>query len=43
MKLAAQIRFTPGTVINRRISGHSRACWAISRSTAATSASRNSM
>jgi hypothetical protein len=37
MTLAAQIRFTPGTVINRRISGHPSACWAISRSTAAIS------
>ena len=27
---AAQIRFTPGTVINRRISGQASACWAIS-------------
>ncbi|MDQ6803370.1 MAG: hypothetical protein M3065_00030, partial [Actinomycetota bacterium] len=30
MNDAAQIRFTPGTVINRRISGHDSACWAIS-------------
>jgi hypothetical protein len=26
MNDAAQIRFTPGTVISRRISGHDRAC-----------------
>jgi hypothetical protein len=43
MNVDAQIKFTPGTVINRRISGHSSACWAISRSTAATSPSRTSM
>ena len=43
MNVAAQIRFTPGTVISRRISGHPSACWAISRSTAAISVSRNSM
>ena len=42
MNVAAQIRFTPGTVINRRISGHESAWRAISRSTAAISASRNS-
>jgi hypothetical protein len=35
MKLTAQIRFTPGTVINRRISGQPTACWAINRSTSA--------
>ena len=39
----ALIRLTPGTVISRRISGHCSACWAISRSTAAISESRNSM
>ena len=36
------MRFTPGTVISRRISGHDSACWAITFSTAAISASRNS-
>ena len=30
MNEAAQIRFTPGTVISRRISGQDSACWAIS-------------
>ena len=34
--------FTPGTVISRRISGQDNACWAISRSAAAISVSRNS-
>jgi hypothetical protein len=43
MNVAAQIRFTPGTLISRRISDHSSACWAISRSTAAISESRNSI
>jgi hypothetical protein len=43
MNDAAQIRFTPGTVISRRISGQDSACWAISFSTAAISASRNSI
>jgi len=42
-KLAAQIRFTPDTVINRRISGQPSASRAISRSTAETSASRNAI
>jgi hypothetical protein len=42
MNDAAQIRFTPGTVISRRISGQDSACLAISRSTAAISASKNS-
>src|SRR5437764_1952595 len=42
MNEAAQIRFTPGTVISRRISGQDSACCAISFSTAAISASRNS-
>jgi hypothetical protein len=41
MNVAAQRRFTPGTVISRRISGHDNAGWAISRSTATISASRN--
>ena len=41
MNVAAQIRFTPGTVINRRISGQASACWAISRSTSPISQSRN--
>jgi hypothetical protein len=42
MNVAAQIRLTPGTVISRRISGHAGACWAIRRSAAAISQSRNS-
>jgi hypothetical protein len=33
MNVAAQIKFTPGTVINRRISGQRSACCAITRST----------
>ena len=41
--VAAQITFTPGTVISRRISGRAQRLRAISRSTAAISASRNSM
>ena len=43
MNDAAQIKFTPGTVINRRTSGQESACCAISFSTAAISASRNSI
>jgi hypothetical protein len=43
MNVAAQIKFTPGTVINRRISGQPNACAAISRSTSRISQSRNSM
>jgi hypothetical protein len=43
MNVAAQIRFTPGTVISRRISGQLSACRAIRRSTAAISESRNSI
>jgi hypothetical protein len=42
MNDVAQIRLTPGTVINLRISGQDSACWAISFSTAAISPSRNS-
>ena len=42
-KLAATITFTPGTLINRRISAEPNAACAISRSTAAISASRNSI
>jgi hypothetical protein len=41
--VAAQITFTPGTVINRRASCEPSAARAISRSTAAISESRNSM
>lgn len=29
MNGAARIRFTPGTLVSRRISGHESACWAI--------------
>jgi hypothetical protein len=43
MNVAAQITLTPGTVINRLISGDSRASVAISRSTASISRSRNSI
>jgi hypothetical protein len=34
---------TPGTFVSRRISGQDSACWAITRSTAAISESRNSV
>ena len=39
--VAAQITFTPGTVINRRASCEPSAACAINRSTAAISRSRN--
>ncbi len=42
-KLAATITFTPGTLISRLISADSSASLAISRSTSAISASRNSI
>ena len=43
MNVAATITFTPGTLINRWTSPDCRAAWAISRSTVAISASRNSI
>jgi hypothetical protein len=43
MNVAAQITFTPGTVISRLISADSSASLAISRSTEAISVSRNSI
>ena len=42
-KVAATIRFTPGTVISRRASGQLSASCAITRSTDATSPSRKSI
>lgn len=42
MKVAAVWTLTPGTLISRSTSGQASACLAISRSNAATSASRKS-
>jgi hypothetical protein len=41
--VAAQITFTPGTVIKCRASPDNRVCFAISRSTSPISESRNSI